>query len=282
MPRLDPRDYQILFLGCFWVLGVTTRNWTLQPSCLILLIAVCVSTQAILSKGFDQENQQPISVKSALITALGLSLLLRADQFTTLAIAGSVAILSKFLIRVQEKHVFNPANFGIVVVLGLTQDAWVSPGQWGESSWLALVFIGLGGIVLQKVERWDTSGVFLGSYALLEGLRNIWLGWSWDVWAHRLSSGSLLLFALFMITDPRSIPDARSSRLLWAVTLAVLTFGLRNIWFVPEAPFYALFILAPLTPLLDWLWRAPRFQWGRSVPSSPSAESIAIVPHTIA
>jgi hypothetical protein len=66
--------------------------------------------------------------------------------------------------------------------------------------------------VLKRVGRWDTTLAFLGSYALLEALRNLWLGWAWDVWAHRLMSGSLLLFALFMVTDPRSIPNARPAQ----------------------------------------------------------------------
>jgi Na+-transporting NADH:ubiquinone oxidoreductase subunit NqrB len=200
-------------------------------------------------------------LRSALITALSLSLLLRADHYTTMALAGFLAISSKFLFQVHSKHFFNPANFGIVAVLVLTSDAWVSPGQWGEDGWYALLFAGTGGIVLKRVGRWDTTAAFLGSYALLEAIRNLWLGWTWDVFHHRLMSGSLLLFALFMITDPRSIPNARISRMLWALSIAGLTFVLRNQFFVSTAVFWALFALSPLTILLDFIWSAPRFTW---------------------
>jgi Na+-transporting NADH:ubiquinone oxidoreductase subunit NqrB len=181
-------------------------------------------------------------------------------------LAASCAILSKFLLRVQGKHIFNPANLGIIAALILTPDAWVSPGQWGEDGWYALIFLGTGGLVLKQVGRWDTTVAFLGSYALLEAARNLWLGWTWDVWLHRLMSGSLLLFALFMITDPRTIPNARAARLIWAGAIAFLTFILRNSFFLSTAVFWALFALAPLTIILDYLWKAPRFSWTDGFP----------------
>jgi len=119
----------------------------------------------------------------------------------------------------------------------------------------------MGGIVLKRVGRWDTSATFFLSYAGLELFRNLYLGWSLDVLAHRLMSGSLLLFAMFMITDPRSIPNAKTARLIWAVAIAFLTFVLRNYFFMPEAVFIALFALSPLTVFLDYFYKAPRFTW---------------------
>ncbi|NES46623.1 RnfABCDGE type electron transport complex subunit D, partial [Moorena sp. SIO2C4] len=151
--------------------------------------------------------------------------------------------------------------FGIIAVLILSNDAWVSPGQWGDDGWYALLFAGTGSMVLKRVGRWDTTAAFLGAYAVLEGIRNLWLGWSWDVFCHRLMSGSLLLFALFMLTDPRSIPNAPISRLLWAVCIALLTFILRNQFFMPTAIFWALFALSPLTVILDFIWSSTRFSW---------------------
>jgi Na+-transporting NADH:ubiquinone oxidoreductase subunit NqrB len=187
-----------------------------------------------------------------------------------MALASSLAILSKFLFQVRGKHFFNPANFGIIAVLILTPDAWVSPGQWGDEWWYALLFAGTGGLVLKRVGRWDTTAAFLGAYALMEAIRNLWLGWTWDVFSHRLMSGSLLLFALFMLTDPRSIPNARTGRLIWAVCIAGLTFVLRNQFFISTAIFWALFALAPLTILLDAVWSAPRFSWFATLASSDS------------
>lgn len=270
----DARDYQILFLAFFLILGVSMRDWTLQPVVVGVAIATCLVTQAGLSFIQHQwslrqtiestavtQEPLPFNWRSPLITSLGLSLLLRVDHPSTMALAAGVAIASKFVFKVNDKHFFNPANLGIVAVLLLTHDAWVSPGQWGEDLWYGLIFLGAGGLVLKRVGRWDTTAAFLGSYALLEAVRNLYLGWTWDVWAHRLMSGSLLLFALFMVTDPRSIPNARPARLIWAGAIALLTFILRNYFYIPTAVFWALFALSPLTLMLDYLWTAERFTW---------------------
>lgn len=290
MLKKDPRNYQILFLLLFLILGIGTRDWTLRPDLILVVMLTCLLTQwlavyfwtnspeKLLNLLNQQQNNseesevtlvsypQLTSLKSALITALSLSLLLRADHYTTMIFAGSLAILSKFLFQIERKHFFNPANFGIIAALILTNDAWVSPGQWGEEGWYALLFAGTGGLVLQRVGRWDTTAAFLGVYALLEAIRNLWLGWTWDVFYHRLMSGSLLLFALFMITDPRSIPNARISRILWAGCIAILTFILRNQFFIPTSMFWALFILAPLSIILDFIWSASRFSWSDNSP----------------
>ena len=280
----DVRDYQILFLSLFLFLGIWTRDWTLRPDLILVVMVTCLVTQWLaVSIKQNLSNLLPIqdncsneldsslanapiklSLRSALITALGLSLLLRADSYSTMILAGSLAIVSKFIFKFRDKHFLNPANFGIIAALILTKDAWVSPGQWGDEWWYALLFAGTGGTILKRVGRWDTTAAFLGFYALLEATRNIWLGWTWDVFLHRLMSGSLLLFALFMITDPRSIPNARRARLVWAMSIASFTFILRNQFFVSTAVFWALFALAPLTILLDFIWSAPQFSWGET------------------
>lgn len=279
----DVRDYQILFLSLFLLLGIGTRDWTIRIEFILAAISTCLLTQwlaesttSVWQKLNNQNSYFKItdlvllnplnlhSIRSAIITSLGLSLLLRSDSYTTMILAGVLAILSKFIFKIREKHFFNPANFGIISVLILTSDAWVSPGQWGDDWWYALLFAGTGGMVLKQVGRWDTTAAFLGSYALLEAIRNLTLGWTWDVFLHRLMSGSLLLFALFMITDPRSIPNARISRLIWALGIAVLTFVLRNQFYISTAFFWALFALSPLTIIFDFIWTAPMFSWYES------------------
>lgn len=297
----DARDYQILFLSLFLMLGLATRDWTLRPEVVGVAISTSLTTQVFFSQLHQRfrtassevsdlrlpaaiqpaQISQPsrlstllasltLNWRSPLISALGLSLLLRVEHLPTMALAAFVAIASKFLLKVDGKHFFNPANIGIVAALTLTHDAWVSPGQWGEELWYALIFLGAGGMVLKRVGRWDTTAAFLSSYALLEALRNLYLGWTWDVWLHRLSSGSLLLFALFMVTDPRSIPNARPARLIWALAIAALTFVLRNYFYLSTAVFWALFFMSPLTIALDALWQSKRFTWKR-LPSQISA-----------
>lgn len=173
----DARDYQIIFLSLFLVLGIGTRDWTIRPELILVLLLTCLLSQwlaeTITFTWKTRKNQKlnysdgtyfillnPLklhSLRSAIITALGLSLLLRADSYNTMILAGFLAITSKFIFKLRDKHFFNPANFGIISVLILTSDAWVSPGQWGEDWWYALLFAGAGGVVLKRVGRWDST-----------------------------------------------------------------------------------------------------------------------------
>lgn len=264
----DARDAQIAFLGVFLVLGISTRDWTLHPGLMGAIALSCFTTQwlaqVLIPKLQGQATrlwQIPPSWKSALITTLGLCLLLRGNHYWSMALAGAVAIASKFIFRAGQKHFFNPANFGIVMALLITPDAWVSPGQWGAQAWYFMLFLGAGGLVLKWVGRWETSAAFLLTYGGLEAVRYAWLGWTPDVFLHKLMSGSLLLFALFMVTDPRSIPNARTARIVWAVLVAWFTFLLQEEFFITTGMFWALFALAPLTPLFDRLWSGKTFEW---------------------
>jgi Na+-transporting NADH:ubiquinone oxidoreductase subunit NqrB len=281
MPLKDARDYQIVFLSGFLFLGIQTRDWTLRLDLICVLFVSCLLTQAFFSFLTNLSDTQKVSQerlinllsipswRSAIITSLGLCLLLRGNHAITMAIAGCLAIASKFLFRTQGKHFFNPANFGIISALILTHDAWVSPGQWGADWWYLLLFVGAGGIIVKRVGRWDTSATFLGAYINLEILRNFWVGWSWDVLQHQLMNGSLLLFAFFMITDPRSIPNATTSRIIWSVSLAILTFILQHTFYITTAVFWSLFILSPVTIVLDIIWSAPRFSWQQNAINNP-------------
>jgi Na+-transporting NADH:ubiquinone oxidoreductase subunit NqrB len=266
----DARDFQICFLSLFLGLGLWLKDWTLRPEVVLSAVLTCILVQSVASLVQAQITPESSSfswvssLRSALITGISLSLLLRTDHWYTMTFAASIAILSKFLIRINDKHLFNPANAGIIAALVLTHDAWVSPGQWGELGWYAIAFVGTGGIVLGRVGRWDTSAMFLATYGGLMLGRDCWLGWSWDVAAHHFN-GSLLLFALFMITDPRSIANERGSRMIWAACVGGLTFVLQTVFIVPIAVFWSLFCLAPLTPLLDALWSGQRFQWKQTV-----------------
>ncbi len=273
----DARDYQIIFLTVFLTVGIVYRDWTLQIDRILLIIIACCGTQIIfnsLIKAFNyyQQDYQLSScnlvnfvsfsgIKSALITSLGLSLLLRANNPPTLVVAGCLAIASKFIFTYHHKHWFNPANFGIILALTLTNDAWVSPGQWGSDSWYLLLFMATGAMVLNKVGRWETTAVFMVVYASLEAIYNYYLGWNFDVLSHQLMSGSLLVFAFFMLTDPRSIPNAKSSRIIWAICIALLSFILKEAFYLNTAVFWALFMISPLTTILDLIWQETRFRW---------------------
>lgn len=264
----DARHFQIIFLGAFLLFGTLVLQWDVRWSRYAVLLGTSLAVQVL----FIKWKALPwTSLKSAAITGLGLCLLLQAGGLPTLALGAAVAIAGKFLIRFRGKHVFNPANLGIVAAILLTGDAWVSPGQWGSGPALLFLVGSAGSMVLLRVGRIDTSMAFLVTFAVLDALRSVFfLGWGLDVWAHRMTNGSLLLFAFFMITDPMTTPNAPRARILWSMLIALITFGMSTYAYVHTAPIWALFVLCAFTPLLDILMKGDRFSWlaGQERPSA--------------
>ena len=184
-----------------------------------------------------------------------------------------LAIGSKYLIRWKGKHIFNPANFGLVVLSLLFTGAWISPGQWGTAPIFALFLLGMGGIVTGKAKRWDVSLTLLGSYAALIFGRAIWLGDPLTIPVHQLQSGALLIFAFFMISDPKTTPDARLGRVLYAMMVATLGFTIQFAFYNAAGIILALILTAPIVPLFDRLFPAGRYHWPKFTLSSPKGVS---------
>jgi enediyne biosynthesis protein E5 len=262
----DARIYQIAFLASLLGVGAILRDFSLLPEQMALTFVAGLSTQALCIRAL---GLQRAGYLSAVITCFGLSILLRADTAWVHPLAASVAIGSKFVLRVNGKHVCNPANVGIIAALLLLPGSWISPGQWGSDLALACWVIALGATVARKAHRWDISWAFLACFLGLAALRVAWLGQSLAVLVHQLQSGALLLFAFFMISDPMTIPNRMSARMLYAFIVASAAFCWQFVLFRPNALIWALFLSTPLVPLLDLCFPATRYRW----PARSSADA---------
>src|SRR5262249_49870824 len=115
--------------------------------------------------------------------------------------------------------------------------------------------------VAQRAARADVALAFLATYAALLAARSLALGEPLAIPIHRLENGGLLLFAFFMISDPRTTPDARAGRLLFGCLVAVAAAFLQFRFFRTNGPIWSLFFLSPLVPAIDRLLPARRFVW---------------------
>lgn len=255
----DARHYQITFLLVFLLYGIFLLDWDTNFLNYLILIISCLLVQyfSVTLTGADLS-----SLKSALISAFSLCLMFKANSTETYILAATLSIGSKFLIRHNGKHIFNPTNFGIITAIIFTGDGWISPGQWGSNGQL-IFLIGIAGLtVLLRAKRLDTAFAFLVAFLGSGFLRNIlYLGWPVDFFYHQLSSGTLLLFTFFMITDPKSSPNNRSARILWAAAIGIGAFVTANTFLLHAAPVWWLFFLSPLSPLLDKLFVSKQFNW---------------------
>jgi len=242
-----------LFVNFFWI------DFGAKPVYCALAVGSALATQLVCSRLAGLPH---IDLRSPLITGLSLSLLLRADEPWLPVLAGIIAIASKFILRIDGKHIFNPAGFAIVALLLTSNGVWISPGQWGANIWFAALVAFLAIVVLQAAQRADVALFFLLSHAALLLGRALWLGDPLAIPLHQMQSGSLLIFAFFMISDPRTTPDSRLGRLLLALAVAALAHYLAFFMQLRPALYVALIVLSPLVPLIDRMLPAEAFRWG--------------------
>jgi len=254
----DPRHYQIAVLAMLLSYGIGVLDFGVQWHHAAFIVATALAVQFIGSRlcglpGFD--------ARSPLITALSLTLLFRTDSLLLAVAAAAIAIGSKFVIRVRGKHVFNPANLAIVTLMVMSDRAWISTGQWGNAAISTLALACLGFIVLTKAKRAETTIAFLFAFAALVVGRAIWLGDPISIPLHDLQNGALLVFAFFMISDPKTTPDSGLGRTLFAVVVATVAFLIQYVYYQPNGPVLALIIAAPLVPVIDTLLRGRTYHW---------------------
>ncbi len=256
----DPRYYQIAVLSALLSFGIGVLDFGIrwQNALAILLTAQLVQLTGSRFAGLNRYD--PLS---ALITSLSLTLLLRTTDWQLAAAAAAIAIGSKFLLRIHGKHIFNPANFALVTLMLLSDAAWVSSGQWGSAALGAFALACLGSLVLTKARRAETTIVFLISYSLLIFARALWLDDPMSIPLHQIQNGALLIFAFFMISDPKTTPNSAAGRAVFAVLVAAIAFTIQFVFYRPNGPILALIMACPVVPIIDVLLRGTAYHWNR-------------------
>src|SRR5204863_338734 len=79
-----------------------------------VVIGAALATQWLCSRLWRLPRFDPLS---ALISGIGLATLLRTNGILLATLAAAVAITSKFVLRFRGKHLYNPTNLALVVML---------------------------------------------------------------------------------------------------------------------------------------------------------------------
>jgi len=255
----DPRLYQIVSLSTLLLYGLVFLHFDIPSWQIVITIGTTLLTQYAGTRYFHVPSFDP---KSALISSLSLCLLLRTNDLTVAALAAAIAILSKFAVRWRDKHVFNPTNLALVVMLSFGL-GWISPGQWGQVAWFGFLIACLGSLVVTRVARADVTLAFLTFYVGLLFAHALWLGDPLTIPLHQIESGALLIFSFFMISDPKTTPDSRTGRIVFALFVALAALYVQLHFFKPNGPLWGLIACSPLVPLLDRMFPGTRYDWAK-------------------
>ncbi len=272
--RSDPRYYQIAALFSLLIYGLGWLEFDIEWPQIVVSLATGLLTQYACTRIL---RVPAFDARSPLISGLSLCLLLRTNSLLLAFLTAVVTILSKFVLKRGGKHIFNPTNFGIVAMMLLTSQVWVSPGQWGSKLYFAFFIACAGGMVIYRAARSDVTYAFLLAYVGIVFGRAFWLGDPWAIPLKQLQSGSLLLFAFYMISDPKTTPDSRIGRILFAIIVAAgagyVQFGLYR----SNGLLWSLTVCSVITPIIDRLLPGTKYEWT----SHSSAKHLNLIPgHT--
>jgi enediyne biosynthesis protein E5 len=219
----------------------------------LLAIGSAIAAEVILGRIFT--GRWP-HLASAYITGISVGILIRSPAFWPYALCSVIAITSKYVVRVKGRHIFNPSNFGICVMLFLAAESVASLSiQWGNNIWSMLVIWLLGSAIIWRLRRFHICATYVVSFLAFAVIR-AWITHSpWQAEVSPITGPEYQLFIFFMITDPKT--TVRSKR--WQCVIAFVVAAVEMVMRLDQsiyAPLYALFVVGPTAMLIEIWWNA--------------------------
>jgi Na+-transporting NADH:ubiquinone oxidoreductase subunit NqrB len=249
--RHDPRLKLAAVIIALQVLGQAALGFKVSIAQILVTIGAC----AVVDTAVTWRRQRMLVwPASALLTGNSVAFILRAtgtrhgDWWTLHGIqyfllAAMLSLGSKYLLRIDDRHVFNPSNAGLVWVLLIIGPVHVFPQYlwWGPLDTgvvLALVVIAVGAVwILRTVKMvemaasfWFTLAALIAVFALTG--RSFFAIWHTGpigglaYWRNICLSPELLIFVFFMMSDPKTTPATRRGRVVYGALTAVLAAAL--------------------------------------------------------
>lgn len=219
--------YKVVLYGLFLIAltaivmgfcGVLFNTGLQLLASLLLLMVVCYGSNYLLARIL----KVPANAESSMITALILFLIVApiasyADAMLMIVV-GLVAIVSKYLLVIHHKHIFNPAAIALLIMdlAGLGISIW-----WVANPWLLPIVIIVGFLIVRKVRRFSMFTAFLLVSLIIMLVLGTMAGIEYkETVVAALTSWPLIFFGTVMLTEPQTAPALRLHQLIYAVIVA--------------------------------------------------------------
>lgn len=217
----------------------------------LLAIATAIAIELVLGRIFLGKW---LNIASAYITGISVGILVRSPAFWPYAVGAALAITSKYVLRFKGRHLWNPSNFGISVILFLLPASVAMLSiQWGNDMWSMAVIWVLGSIIIWRLRRFHISATYAVSFLILAVVRSWIIHEPWLSEISPITGPEYQLFIFFMITDPKTTVRSKKGQCIVAFLVALLEMFFRLDQSV-YAELYALFWIGPVAMLVEmWL-----------------------------
>jgi hypothetical protein len=191
---------------------------------------------------------------SAYISGISIGLLLKSQVLWPYLMAAALSIGSKYVLRLGGRHLWNPTNFGISVLLFCAgADVHTLGAEFDNRGYANLLVWFFGLLILYRLGKLHITLTFVAAFIALTPLRAAFTHNSFWTEVGPLTSPMYQLYIFFMITDPKTTTKRVWSQCLVAVLLAVADAILR-VWLGEvHALLYALFLVGPTANVIEIL-----------------------------
>jgi len=248
---LDNRYIAPAFITCILLVGHLSFGILESYPKTLLAIGTSIALELVLGRIFFHKWVHPAS---AYISGISVGILVRSPAFWPYALCAAISITSKYVLRIKGRHIWNPSNFGISVMLFLAAETVATLSiQWGNYLLPMLVIWGLGSVIIWRLHRFHITGIYVASFLAFAFIRSWMTGSPWQSEIAPITGPMYQLFIFFMITDPKTTVRTKRGQILVVFLVALMEMVLR-LEQVVYAPFYALFIVGPSAMLVEiWL-----------------------------
>ncbi len=189
---------------------------------LIFFLGFTITLELLLNKIFYHHFSPPFG---AINTAFGIVLMIGWSRWYIPFVLITAALLQKKLIKVKNKHIFNPSNFAVIfALLFFYPKALPLLGQLGKEYFAIFIIIALAFFILIRVKRLAISLSFIIFYILFE---YFFIGgsdptWHFSTFLTKFFSTSFIVYIFFMLTDPLTTPQKTFNQIVFALFVALL------------------------------------------------------------
>jgi Na+-translocating ferredoxin:NAD+ oxidoreductase RnfD subunit len=245
---LDNRYIAPAFITCILLAGHLSFGILESYQKTLLAIVTSIGLELVLGRIFFHKWIHPAS---AYITGISVGILVRSPAFWPYALCSAISITSKYVLRVKGRHIWNPSNFGISVMLFLAAETVATLSiQWGNYLLPMVVIWVLGSVIIWRLRRFHITGIYVASFVAFAFLRSWMTGSPWQSEIAPITGPMYQLFIFFMITDPKTTVRSKRGQCLVVFMVAVVEMVLRLYLFV-YAPFFGLFVVGPTALLVE-------------------------------
>lgn len=204
------------------ILIVAQWQFSILDGYSILLIAVGSAIACEIVASLVLRDRFP-NVLNAYISGVSTTLLTRpaAGAWWPVVAVAVISILSKYVLTWRGRHVWNPTNFGIaVILLAAPNSAAILGHEFGNSFWANGVIWFVGLIVVARARLLHITASYVAGFLFFAALRAAWIGNAFTTELGPLTGPMYQLFIFFMVTDPPTAVVGRHKQIVVAFLVA--------------------------------------------------------------